>query len=566
MRTWAILAAGQAALALAPTNPALAQQTAPVTVIAGTLLGADGRAMTLAHASLKAPSRRTLVAQSIAAADGRFAIATTVTGPTYLQLSGASHAGVRMPLLLDRPRVIELDVRLPPYHYTDSLDKVVAIGDWNGFSFRTGRPLVKQADGRYTLEVATTSDTLAYQLVHLATNRGSINGTEGAWYVYDGDGDYRSVIRAVNGKATIVLDPRLLDLRSTALQVTFRDPGSRDARTYDVVRLTNEWVDRYFDTVRVAQARADSVRWDWKPAIQELGRLLAREQDSVVRQLLVINLARVVRLAGHLDTWAYDHVTREVPASSAWWSFPEFREPVLLNVVPHEPSDTGRRDDRATESPRAREALAYLEHVVAEHPDPNVQAAALGALVVEYKRLHDDKRADQQFQRLVSQYPDAPGIDQLKAQFSPDRALRVGATMPDFWFRALEDSSVIYTRESMNGKPYLLEFWATWCEPCLEDMPYLQRAYNRFRSQGLEILSVSLDAKRSDVTTFLSGRWNMPWLRAFAPDGFNNANVKDLQILFLPRAVLVDRTGKIVATDSDLRAEKLIPTIERSLE
>src|SRR6267378_3410081 len=120
-----------------------AQRSAPVTLITGTLVGADGKAMPIADVHLQPAAENGVVAEAKVAPDGRFALATTQTGAFYLVLTGVNHHSASVPLLLDRPTTIAVDVQLARYRYTDSLEKVTAIGDWNHFNFDTGRPLVK---------------------------------------------------------------------------------------------------------------------------------------------------------------------------------------------------------------------------------------------------------------------------------------------------------------------------------------------------------------------------------------------------------------------------------------
>ena len=265
MKTIRLLPALAACALLASAPPCRAQTRTPsATVITGTLLGADGAPMKLANVQLHRPYRLEDAARSTAGPGGRFAIATPDTGMMILAFTGVDHSQATVPLYLGGPGTIALDVRLARYAYTDSLDRVQAIGDWGGFTPASAKALVRQADGRYGLTVATASDTLAYQFIGLAaaSGRRSINGPRSDWYVYDNHGDYRSVIRATDGHATIVLDPAQLDRRPSTLSVTFRSPGSAAARFYALYRSWDQQMAAYYDSSAAAFRRHREHRRD----------------------------------------------------------------------------------------------------------------------------------------------------------------------------------------------------------------------------------------------------------------------------------------------------------------
>src|SRR6266498_595496 len=224
-----------------------AQRSASVTLIMGTLVGVDGKSMSIADVHLGPAAEAGVVAEAKVGPDGRFAIATTQAGAFFLILTGVNNHSASVPLLLDgRETTIALDVQLARYRYRDTLDPITAIGDWNHFNFDTGRPLVKQPDGR------------------------SINGTDGVRYQYDGGGDYRSVIKSDNGHATIVFDPRRLDRRPSERRIAFRDPRSFAARLATALDEFDHRSRTYFDSARAATQRKDSLHYDWTPALREL--------------------------------------------------------------------------------------------------------------------------------------------------------------------------------------------------------------------------------------------------------------------------------------------------------
>jgi thiol-disulfide isomerase/thioredoxin len=211
-----------------------------------------------------------------------------------------------------------------------------------------------------------------------------------------------------------------------------------------------------------------------------------------------------------------------------------------------------------------RATLAYLDRVLAESPDSGLKPDVLTSCVFYARSLHDDARFNEYFTRLINEYPNSSNAALVKTQFAPNRLLRVGARFPAFRFASLDDSSVAYSNESLAGKPYLIDFWATWCGPCIGEMRYLHAAHDSLGA-AVEFLSVSMDQRAEDARAFRRGEWKMPWLHAFVSGVFSNTDMRRMEIMFLPRAILVGGDGTILAVDGDLRGESLLPTIRRAL-
>src|SRR3990172_10202534 len=77
--------------------------------------------------------------------------------------------------------------------------------------------------------------------------------------------------------------------------------------------------------------------------------------------------------------------------------------------------------------------------------------------------------------------------------FADEPAPELGRRAPDFTLPDLAGKRVRLA-DSRGKKAVLLNFWATWCAPCREEMPTIDKAYQEYKSRGLEILAVSLDA------------------------------------------------------------------------
>jgi thiol-disulfide isomerase/thioredoxin len=562
MRSWI---AALTAAALLPAVLAAQSHQPAVTVIAGTLLGANGAPMKLAHVHVWRGMSPRGATRSLVGPDGRFAIATQYTGPLMVEFTGVDHNSATVPLMVDRARTIGMDVRLKHYEYTDSLDHITAIGDWNQFGFGAAKPLVKQPDGRYTLEVEATADTLAYELLGLTKEPGhSINGPQAGRYSYDNGGDYKNVIRARDGHATIVLDPASLQRVPGDLRVSFHDPASPVARTWRLMHAWNAEERAYFDSSRAARARHDSLRFDMTPALRRLRAALASERDPLLRQLLLFQLVDATGLAGAADSSACRRLIADVPPSSPWFGLDPNGLNSMYQAFGVAYGTTGPRH-QLTDSAQRR-LLDRFERIAAAQPDSEIQAEALQSAVFLAKRLHDDQRFNADYMALVTGHPESSATRFVQSQLAPNRALREGVPMPDFHFAALEDSTVAYTPRTFAGKPYVLDFWATTCGPCVYDMKYLHAAHDSLAALGVQLLSVSLDASPQDVARFRAGEWKMPWPQAFAAGAFENPDIKRLEILGIPTMVVVGSDGTIRAVDLGMKGEELLPGVRRALE
>jgi len=112
----------------------------------------------------------------------------------------------------------------------------------------------------------------------------------------------------------------------------------------------------------------------------------------------------------------------------------------------------------------------------------------------------------------------------------------------------------------------LLEFWATWCPYCVADLPNVHKAWARFKNKSFEILSFSLDKKTEDIAAFRQAKQPMPWKHAFLPGMKNHPIAEAYGAAGIPKYVLVGPDGKILASDGDLRGDKLEGTLAKFLE
>ncbi len=141
-----------------------------------------------------------------------------------------------------------------------------------------------------------------------------------------------------------------------------------------------------------------------------------------------------------------------------------------------------------------------------------------------------------------------------------------GGPAIEFTAETMDGHAVAFPSD-YKGKLVLLDFWATWCGPCMSEVPNIVRTYSHYHKQDFEILGVSLD-KSGDVAkiTSVMDSAGMTWPQIYDGNGWDAAIAKKYAVHSIPRALLVDGdSGKVLAAGHSLRGEGLGKAIEEAL-
>lgn len=124
--------------------------------------------------------------------------------------------------------------------------------------------------------------------------------------------------------------------------------------------------------------------------------------------------------------------------------------------------------------------------------------------------------------------------------------------------------------EELKGKVVLIDFWATWCGPCLAELPNVAEQYELYHDKGFEVVGISLDEDREALEEFLKEK-QLPWIQLHQNDGsgWRNENATRYGIQGIPSCFLIDQEGKVVSLECRGEAlpeflAKLLGPVEKS--
>lgn len=104
---------------------------------------------------------------------------------------------------------------------------------------------------------------------------------------------------------------------------------------------------------------------------------------------------------------------------------------------------------------------------------------------------------------------------------------------------------------SYRGKVVLVDFWATWCGPCLQELPNVLANYKKYHDKGFEVVGVNLDNEKSQIQGFVE-KYKIPWTNIFPENpesrGWSHPMTTYYGIESIPSVILVDQEGKVVST------------------
>ncbi len=560
------------ALGLAITAPGCGSpgQERPTVVLAGKVLGADGNPPRKARVAVTTGPR--LGSRELALVepgeDGSFTIEVPGDVPCFLRIAAVDHRETAVPVYLEPEEGgATVTVRLARNPFVENPERVRLTGSWLEFNWREAVEMNRRKDGTWTWEgqVQPGDDgRVSYQLLDIVPGH-SVNGTDAVDFEYDGGGDWTSIVEAPDGRVRIVFDPAKLPPAG---------PGDLPRVAWDG---KHRWLSDLFELRQEGRA-VQSALFERYRELEGSGRKVTEKALGDMMTRLVAYRERLAKIAAAdgpvpYRAWVASHllaaflpgdivddqgrVARELRA--AW----DVARPLLPATSPFWIGVDSWTLYRLARAIDGDEIPALLEALARDNPVRDVRGQAMLALLRRADEARDEQAARRWWNELSQRYGDERAYQWDLKRFDPDRRIAVGRPVPSFEVTTLDGRRL--TDRDLRGKVVLLDFWATWCGPCISEMPHLHEAWRRYHDRGFEVVSFSLDASPDAVREFRRGEWKMPWTHVFLEGGFGSEVARAFEISSIPEPILVGRDGTIVAVAPETRGSGLLAAVERAL-
>ena len=179
------------------------------------------------------------------------------------------------------------------------------------------------------------------------------------------------------------------------------------------------------------------------------------------------------------------------------------------------------------------------------------------------EELIDNNTRAKLIKELPAEMRQRTAIKQMEQAINAAAKTAEGATIKDFTQKTPDGTEISLMDEVKKHKVTVIDFWASWCGPCRQEMPFMMQMYDKHQSKGLGIIGISLD---NDKDAWIKGTeaLGFTWPQMSDLKGWENEIAQHFQVTSIPHTIVVDQKGTILRRG--LRGEELESFVAEQLK
>ncbi len=198
-----------------------------------------------------------------------------------------------------------------------------------------------------------------------------------------------------------------------------------------------------------------------------------------------------------------------------------------------------------------------LAAFVEQYPKAPEAAEAMLQLGFRDEFENREREAIERYRAVVAAFPDTS-----QARKAAGAVRRLESVGQPFLLSGTTLDGKAVAVESMRGKPVLVHYWSTDCEPCKVDLARIRELYDRFGAKRFAVVGVALDGEKARLAEYLAAK-PLPWPQLHEPGGLDSRLAEEYGVLALPTMLLMDAEGKVVdrnvaITDLEKKLETIL--------
>ncbi|MCP4375515.1 MAG: TlpA family protein disulfide reductase [bacterium] len=190
----------------------------------------------------------------------------------------------------------------------------------------------------------------------------------------------------------------------------------------------------------------------------------------------------------------------------------------------------------------SKDAEKQIRDYLKRHTAAEVKVTGIvrGTIMARIAKL--DKLIDELATLLEKEHDDAPGVVSFLLSIGRNPMFRAKLTKLD--------ATTLRLPKDLKGKVVVIDFWATWCRPCLQSLPHMKQIYAKYKNKGLEIVGISFDRPgQTEMLTEFVKKQQINWIHTYSGKYWDDPTGRKYDIGSIPSVWVIGKDGRIVSTD-----------------